>query len=139
VRAIGGAGVLLAFPWLFVSFGLYNAIAFAKGNPASPQEPFNETLASFEMLSGAVWQVSTGDVLIALTLMFLFIESLRATVDKPLSTLDRMLSLVLFVLCLVEFTVRREAATSVFFLITLMTFVDVVGGLWLHVRAARRR
>ncbi len=120
--------MLLAFPWLFLSFGLYNVIAFGRGNAAPPQEVFNETLASVPMVSGAVWTVTLGDLLIALTLIFLLIEVLKASHLPSLSIIDRVLSAVLFATCLVEFIVRREAATSVFFIITLITLLAAIGG-----------
>ncbi|MBI4724734.1 MAG: hypothetical protein HY765_07085 [Rhodomicrobium sp.] len=128
----------LAFPWLFVSFALYNAIAFGKGSALPPQDAFNQALVSFTMVSGAVWRVSAGDALIALTLVFLFAEMLKAARSISLSLIDRALSAVLFLVCAVEFTLRKEAATSVFFLITLMTFIEFVSGISFTVKAARR-
>lgn len=130
--------MLLAFPWLFVSFGLYNVIAFVKGTAGSPEAPFSGPVASFEMVSGAVWQISAGDCLVALTLVFLFFEILKATRSATLAVVDHLLSIVLFALCVVEFLVRREAATSVFFIITLVTFIDVIAGFSLTTSRASR-
>jgi hypothetical protein len=128
--------MLLAFPWLFVSFGLYNAIAFLKGNAAVPDEIFNRTLASYAMVSGAVWNISIGDALIALTLAFSFAETLKARRAPSVPLIDRALSAVLCALCLVEFVVRREAATSVFFLIMVMIFFDFIGSFFLPAKSS---
>jgi uncharacterized membrane protein len=138
VWALEGDGMLLAFPWLFLSFGLYNVLAFARGSAVSPQDPFNEPIASFKMVSGAIWQASAGDILIALTLVFLFFEILKAARTGSVAIVDHVLSIVLFALCLVEFLVRREAATSVFFIITLVTFIDVIAGFALTITRAPR-
>jgi hypothetical protein len=126
--------MLLAFPWLVVSFGLYNAIAFGSASAATPRAPFDGTLASIEMVSGAVWLVSVGDAFIALTLLFLFIEVMKATRAAMPPVIDHVLSLALFGLCLVEFLVRREAATSVFFIMTLITLISLACGLGSRLR-----
>jgi len=47
-------------------------------------------------------------------------------------------SLILFVVCLVEFLLFPAFATSVFFLIMVMTLLDVMAGFMVTIAAARR-
>ncbi len=46
--------------------------------------------------------------------------------------------MLVFVVCLVEFIVVKQAATSVFFLIMVATLIDVIAGYTIGIRVARR-
>jgi hypothetical protein len=46
--------------------------------------------------------------------------------------------MVIFVLCLIEFLLFRSFATSTFFLITVMVFLDVMAGFIVTIITARR-
>ena len=52
--------------------------------------------------------------------------------------LEHILSTLVFVVCIVEFLLVDKAATSTFFLMTVISFVDVVAGFSITIRAARR-
>ena len=90
------------------------------------------------MLSGVVWAFTLGDMLIAGTLFLLFIEILKATRTSGNSLVDHALSTIVFIICLIEFLVVPEAATSLFFFITLIALIDVIAGFSVTIRAARR-
>jgi hypothetical protein len=49
-----------------------------------------------------------------------------------------MLSLLLLIAMLAEFIIVAQAATSTFFLLMVMSFVDVVGGFSISIRTAQR-
>ena len=95
-------------------------------------------LAEIVMLSGALWVITVSDALIAITLVLLFIEILKATQTGGNSLVDHALSTVVFIICLTEFLVIPEAATSLFFIITLVALIDVIAGFSVTIRAARR-
>jgi hypothetical protein len=130
--------VLLAFPWLFVPFALYNLIVFSKAGAAAPKEIFSQIVGAIPLASGAVCSLSLGDLLAALALMLLFGGMLQAAARGAKPLIDHCLSVALFLLCLVEFVVRREAATSVFFLIVAVTLVDTLAGFWVTFHGTRR-
>ncbi|MCG8561936.1 MAG: hypothetical protein MI824_19235, partial [Hyphomicrobiales bacterium] len=48
------------------------------------------------------------------------------------------LSTVVFIICIIEFLVVPEAATSLFFFITIIALIDVIAGFSVTIRAARR-
>ena len=124
--------MILTFPFLLLSVIAYNVIVFATGTP------FETVLFQIPMISGAVWNFTLGDMLIAATLFLLFVEILKATRTGGNSLVDHALSTVVFIACLIEFLVVPEAATSLFFFITLITLIDVVAGFSVTIRAARR-
>lgn len=128
--------LLLSVPWLIIPIVIYFVIAFSYDQiqPALDAAIFDEVV----LKSGGVWKLTVDDTLILLTLLILFIEVLKATRVSTISLLDHALSTLVFVGCLIAFIVIEKAATSTFFLITVMTLFDVVAGFSITLRSARR-
>ncbi len=130
--------MILSIPWLIISVILYNVIAFIFGNADVPGEVFNSALFTVPMISGADWSMKLGDLVVVITLAILFVELVKSTRTGETSILDHALSMVLFIICVIEFLTVRQAATSVFFIIVAVTLIDVVAGFTITIRAARR-
>jgi len=133
--------MILSLPWLVVPIILYNLIAFSSSWPGPGIiEPnvFNQELFSINMISGATWTLTIGDAMILVTLVVLFMELIKATRTGGSSIVDHALSMVMFMICIIEFLVVRQAATSVFFFILFVTLIDVVAGFSITIRGARR-
>jgi uncharacterized membrane protein len=128
-----GATMLINFPLALISFAIYNMIAFL-----TPGVAWSDHLVSVPMQSGATWTITFGDVLIGLSLVFLFFEMLKATKVSARSLVDHLLSTVVFIAALVEFLLVREAATSIFAILLVISLIDVLGGWSVSVRGARR-
>jgi hypothetical protein len=121
------------FPLIVVSLAIYNMVAFL-----TPGVGWADPLYSVRMVSGAEWTITTGDALIALSVVFMFFEMVKAARPGSHSMVDHLLSTLVFVAALVEFLLVREAGTSVFAILVLIAFVDVIGGWSISVRTARR-
>jgi hypothetical protein len=126
--------MVLSLPWLVIPIVLYNLIAFSSASA----EVFNDILFSMNMISGATWSLTVGDLMVLITLTLLFVELIKATRTGGSSIVDHGLSMVLFMVCIIEFLVVRQAATSEFFFILFVTLIDVVAGFSITIRAARR-
>jgi hypothetical protein len=124
--------MILSLPFLILSVIAYNAIVFMTGTP------FETIIFEAPMLSGAIWTFTLSDLMVAATLFLLFIEILKATRTSGNSLVDHALSTIVFIICIIEFLVIPEAATSLFFFITLITLIDVIAGFSVTIRAARR-
>ena len=57
---------------------------------------------------------------------------------RKIAIINHSLSMILFIVCLVEFLLFRGFATSVFFLITVMVLLDVLAGFIVTIISARR-
>ena len=125
--------MLANFPLFLISFAIYNMLVFL-----TPGVSWSEALLSVPMQSGATWIITLGDLLIALSLVFLFVEMLKATRTSSRSMFDHMLSTLIFIVALVEFLIVPQAATSVFATLLLMSLIDVLAGWSVSMRAARR-
>ena len=85
-----------------------------------------------------MWQLTLGDILLAMGLFLLFFEILKATRTGGTSVVDHALSMIVFVVCLILFLIWDRAATSTFFLLMLMAMIDVIAGFSVTISAARR-
>jgi hypothetical protein len=88
--------------------------------------------------SGGVWQLGLGPILLAVALGFLFFELLKAARGGGASITENALSMMVFAACLILFLIWDKTATSTFFLLTLMSLVDVIAAFAVTVNAARR-
>ncbi|MGI9426327.1 MAG: hypothetical protein ACR2PA_24325 [Hyphomicrobiaceae bacterium] len=125
-----------AIPLLLFVFLFYNAIVLAGG--ANPDEVLRQVVLPIPMLNGHTWTFSWGDLVILFLLIMLFVELLKATYTSTASLLDHGLSMLVFVVCLIEFLMVRQAQTSVFFFIVVATLIDVIAGYTIGIRVARR-
>jgi hypothetical protein len=133
---------LTALPLLALPVLLYNltAMLVLEGGLGAldAQARLAEPVASIPMGSGALWILSTGDVLVITALFVLFIELLKSTSSRGTAIVNHGLSMLLFVVCLLQFLLLEAFATSAFFLITLMVLLDVLAGFIVSIVAARR-
>ena len=67
-----------------------------------------------------------------------FVEILKSTRTSNASLVDHLLSTLVFVIFLVEFLLVQGAATSLFFTLMVITFVDVLAGFSVSLRASSR-
>ena len=132
--------MLRAFPLLAASVLIYNLTLFTRGgiNSGDANTLLSSSLFTIQMNSGARWLVSLGDLFLAISLVLLFIEILKATTRRKSAIVNHSLSMILFVVCLVEFLLLRGFATSIFFLITLTVLLDVLAGFIVTIAASRR-
>jgi hypothetical protein len=124
---------LLGIPLLVIPFAIYNMIAFL-----TPGVSWTQEITKLHMMSGADWTLTLGELLVGLSILILFVEILKATRMGTRGLMDHILSMVLFVIMLIEFLMVPQAATGTLFLIIVISFVDVIAGFSVAVRAARR-
>jgi hypothetical protein len=125
--------LLVGFPLLLLPFAVYNIVAFLM-----PGVTWAGVITSVHMISGADWSMSAGDLLIAFAALLLFGEVLKATRIGVRTVVDHGLSLILFLGMVVEFLLVPQAATSTFFLLLVLSFIDVLGGFAVTLRTAQR-
>jgi hypothetical protein len=124
---------MLGFPLLLVPFAIYNIIAFLM-----PGVTWTGVVSTVHMVSGADWTMSVGDILIALAILLLCGEVLKSTRIGIRTVVDHALSLILFLGMLVEFLLVKQAATATFFLLLVVSFIDVLSGFAVTLRSAQR-
>jgi hypothetical protein len=131
-----------AFPLLVVPVIAYNLIAFFSmfgGTADAAYNYLHGVWFSVPMPApGSTWKVSVGDVITLIGLIMLFFELLKSTSSDKVAIINHALSMVLFIVCLVQFLLLKPFATSVFFMLTSMTLLDVLAGFIVTTISARR-
>jgi hypothetical protein len=136
------------FPLILIPVIIYNIWAFANagsGDAAAigaqilhhlqnQEEPF----LAMTMASGARWVMTFGDIMVLLAILLLFIELLKSTSTGTAAIFNHALSMLVFIICLVEFLLHPAFATSVFFIIMIMSLLDVLAGVVVTIISARR-
>jgi hypothetical protein len=124
---------LLGVPLLLLPFAIYNIVVFLL-----PGFSWTMEVVRFPLASGGDFAITAGDLMIAGSILILLVEMLKAARLSRRSVIDHLLSMVLFVGMLIEFLLVKQVASSTFFLLLVISFVDVMGGFSISVRAAQR-
>lgn len=133
--------MFVALPLLAIPVVLYNIIAIVQmlgGDANATNAVLTSPLFTVPMASGASWTLTSGDLLILLSLFMLFFELLKATTSRRVAIVNHSLSMIVFIICLVEFLLVPAFATSTFFLLTIMTLLDVLAGFIVTIITARK-
>ena len=129
--------MLAAIPLMIFPLIAYNVLVFSPYGDLGPAVLENPVL-SVSMMSGALWTMQVSDIVIVGALLLLFVEVLKATRTGPWSVIDHLLSTLVFVAFLVEFLLVGRAATDLFFILTVIAFVDLIAGFSVSIRSAGR-
>jgi len=125
--------MLTQIPLMIIPFLGFNAVLVWWGQPT-----FASGVFTASMMSGGIWTMTVGDCLIVIALAFLFFEIMKSTRTNNASIVDHLLSTFVFVACLVEFLLVPGAATSLFFILMMITLIDVIAGFSVSIRSAGR-
>lgn len=132
---------LTLFPLLVLPVLIYNLIAMSAGGGDSVPPilaRLDATIMQMPMLSGVPWRFSLGDLLLFIGLIMLFAEIVKATSTKSDSIMNHAASMFVLIFALIEFLLFKNFATSTFFLLMLMCFLDVLAGVMVTIVSARR-
>ena len=123
---------MASFPLLAIIVAAYTLLALVA--PAW----LEAVLFGFPLLSGAMLLFRGGDLLLVIGLLLLCVEIYRATSSATGAILNHVLSLIVFIIALIELIVMPRMANMTFFLIVLMTLSDVIAGFTVTISTARR-
>ena len=82
---------MVGFPLLLVPLAVYNIIVFLM-----PGVSFTDPVVNLTLMSGAEWQVTLSDILLALGILLLLFEVIKGArpgakfLDRPLAVADRV-------------------------------------------------
>lgn len=124
----------IGFPLLLIPLALYNIIVFLM-----PDVAFTAPLVTLPLPSGTAWTVTLGDVLLALGIILLLFEMVKAARPGAKYLTDHLLSLIVFGGAAAEFALLRPFATSTYFLLILLAATDFLGGASIALRWRKLR
>ena len=134
--------MLIALPMLVIPVAIYAIVVLTgvagAGGAAAAEQALREPVLTIPMVSGSGWNIGSGDLILFLALILLFFELLKSTSSQKVAIVNHALSMILFVVCLVEFLLIKGFATSTFFLILTMVMLDVLAGFIVTIISARK-
>ena len=123
---------LVAFPLLLIPFALYNMVVFLLNIP------FAETVFAIPLVSDRRLPVSVGDLVVAIGMLLLYVEVMKAARPGGKGIMDHVLSFVLLLAIAGELVLVPRASTVTLLLLAVLGFVDLLTGISLSLRARRR-
>ncbi len=123
---------MASFPLLAIVVAAYTALALVAPGW------LNGVVFVLPLLSESMLSFRGGDLLLVIGLLLLCVEVYRATSSSTAAILNHVLSLVVFIIALIELLVLPRMADMTFFLIVLMTLSDVIAGFTVTISTARR-
>lgn len=124
----------IGFPLLLIPLAIYNIVVFLM-----PGVSFTAPVAGVTLPSQAAWSATMGDALLALGLILLLFEVVKAARPGARYLTDHLLSLIVFGGAVAEFLLLAPFATSTFFLLAVMAGVEFLAGASLGIRNRRHR
>lgn len=127
--------------WIFsIPLFLYVLIAANAIMLTGPlDEPvINIILVEFLLPSGRLLIITISDAFILASVMFLYIETFKATRTSIISIIDHFFSLLVFVAFLIEFLVVPRLGNTTFLIMTIASLMDVVMGFTVTISTAKR-
>lgn len=132
-----GMKLFVAIPLTVLPLLAFNLVVFGLAG-GEGGDPWLSPVFTAQLVSGAEFALTLGDAVVVAGLFALFIEILKATRVGIASLADHILSTLVLIAYLVEFLSIRQAATSVFFILMVVAFIDVVAGFSITITGSRR-
>ena len=120
---------MVGFPLLLIPLAIYNIIVLLM-----PGVDLAEPIVKLTLISGAQWPLTLGDMLLALAILLLLFEIIKAARPGAKYLTDHLLSLVVFGGAVAEFLMWPRFATSTYSLLALLALVDFLSGIALRTR-----
>ena len=130
--------MLASVPLLILPFILYNVGLAGFFGDGPNGDPWAAEIFSLSMMSGGVFSMTLGNLMVVIGLLLFFVEIVKSTRTSNASVIDHLLSTFVFVAFLVEFLLVRGAAHPVFFTLMVIALIDVLAGFSVSLRAAGR-
>ncbi len=129
---------LSVFPLTIIPLIIYLVVAFTFGALAGHPNVWDEQLVTFTLLSGGKFTLLVEHLVLIIGLVCLFFEIWKATRITNQEAYEQVISMIVFIVYLVLFITVAQCAHAVFFLLLLITLIEVVAGFLVSLRAARR-
>ena len=102
------------------------------------QSMINVIFFEFDIPSGRRILITVSDAFLLASIFFLYIETFKATRTSVISIIDHALSLMVFVIFLIEFLVVPRLGNMTFLIMTTASLMDVVMGFTVTISTAKR-
>jgi len=123
-------GVILVIYMVVTAYFYYNV--------QTGGDPMDIQLFALKLPSKEFWSIYLRDVILLGGLFTLFIEILKSTSSSNKQVVEHILSTFVFIFYMIAFLMAPMAANSTFFILCMMSLIDVIAGFSITITAARR-
>ena len=110
------------------------------GPDVAAMHPFWDAgFAEFRLLSGEIWSMTFGQAIVVIAAFCFFFSMMRAASSSSQTVIGTMMSVVVLCLYIVAFLTVQDCGTSVFFMLTVFSFLDTLAAIALSMMASRAR
>lgn len=120
---------MIGFPLLLIPLTIYNIVVFLMQGVS-----FDAPLLAVKLMSGRTWTATFSDGLLALGMLLLMLEVIKAAKPGGKYFTDHFLSFLVFAGAAAEFVMLPPFATSTFFLLTVLALVDFLASVAIRTR-----
>ena len=125
---------ILTIPVLI--YALFGGVTASTRGPDVFTQSIEKGVFLLTMPSGAPWALSGGDLLLMMGLIILFFELTRGVGVSRYAIIHHTLAVLLALSCAGALLLFEAFATSTFFLLTLMCWLDMIGGVIFNIASA---
>lgn len=125
---------LLSVPVLL--YGLFAWVLSGGQGPETFAQGIEKALTFITLPSGSPWAVSGGDLLVLMGLIILFFELTRGVGVSRFAIVHHTLAVLLALGCAGAFLTIDAFSTSSFFLLMVMCWLDMMGGVIFNIASA---
>jgi hypothetical protein len=122
----------MGVPLLIIPLAIYIILVFLL-----PGFILTDEVAHFRMKSEGELGLTSGDIIVAGSILILAVEMMRAG-RAGRSIMEHILSTLVFIGTMALFVLMKEFASTTFFLLLLISFLDVIGGFAMGLRRSHR-
>lgn len=125
--------VVKFIPMFAVVLILYNIVAFATDTLVN-----DTVLFTLPFGGDAGMPFKMGELLIFVGVLCLYLEIFKSTATSDSAIVEHVLSIVVFIIFVIELIMVERAATTTFLILAMMSMLDVVGGMTITLKGARK-
>jgi hypothetical protein len=125
---------LLAIPVCL--YGLFALVLWGGQGLDTFAQGIEKGLTFITLPSGAPWAISGGDLLVLMSLVILFFELTRGVGVSRFAIVHHTLAVLLALACAGAFLILDPFSTSSFFFLTVMCWLDMIGGVIFNIANA---
>ncbi|MEE4357148.1 MAG: hypothetical protein V2I97_11820 [Desulfococcaceae bacterium] len=129
--------ILRSIPLFLILLIFYNLLELANAG-SETGSIVGTVLFSFRMVSDAQVSIDISTLLIVVGLHALYFEILKSLRSSVSTIIHLTLSLIVFIVFLVEFIVVKHAGTPCFLILTFMSLLVVIAGFTVSISSSRR-
>lgn len=123
-------------PFMGVVLLIYNVLSLQYSDPTGSF--WEHSMTTISLPSGHSLAITYSEAFIVFALFVLFLELIKSTSASNAMITEQVLSVLVFIVFLIQFLISPHAAEPTFFILIVISLVEVLAGFVIIVKEARK-